>query len=133
MVQAGVQVGDVGVELVGDGGGAEPAVQQADRVGFLLQDGDDGVVEIAGAGDLAQQVVIVAFAKCGADWWWRSDLGGANAEPHAGEVGHAQAVRDADHERKLDHVLLAARDHADPVRGQTGGVADPGLDDAMFI
>ena len=54
VVQAVVELGDVGVELGGDGGGAEPAVELADGLGLVLEELDDGVIDVAGAGDAAQ-------------------------------------------------------------------------------
>ena len=61
VAQAGAEMGDVGFELGGDRGGAEPAVEQPDGVGLLLQYLDDRVVDVAGAGDLAQQLALLAL------------------------------------------------------------------------
>jgi hypothetical protein len=60
VVQAGGEVDDVGFQFRRDCGCAEPAVEQADGVGFLLQNLDDRGVDVAGAGDLAQQLALLA-------------------------------------------------------------------------
>ena len=57
-MQADSQMADMGFELGRDRGGAEPAVQEPDGVGLLLQDLHDGGVDVAGAGELAQQVAL---------------------------------------------------------------------------
>ena len=65
VAQADGDVGDVGFELGRDGWRAEPAVQQADGVGFLLEDLDDRGVDVAGAGDLPQQLALLLPALGG--------------------------------------------------------------------
>jgi hypothetical protein len=65
VAQADGDVGDVGFELGRDGWRSEPAVQQADGVGFLLEDLDDRGVDVAGAGDLAQQLALLLPALGG--------------------------------------------------------------------
>ena len=59
VVQADGQMADVGFELGRDRGGAEPAVQEPDGVGLLLQDLHYCGVDVAGAGELAQQVALL--------------------------------------------------------------------------
>ena len=65
VAQADGDVGDVGFELGRDGRRAEPAVQQPDGVGFLLEDLDDRGVDVAGAGDLPQQLALLLPALGG--------------------------------------------------------------------
>jgi hypothetical protein len=70
VAQAGLDVGDVGFELARDGGSAEAAVQEPDRVGFALQDADHAAVDAAGRGDLPEQVGVLAGpAPRGGDRW----------------------------------------------------------------
>jgi hypothetical protein len=96
VVQAGGEVDDVGFQFRRDCGCAEPAVEQADGVGFLLQNLDDRGVDVAGAGDLAQQLALLAAIPGGRFRIWagaRNGLGG-DAEQDAGMFGHVEAVGD---------------------------------------
>src|SRR6266550_7101070 len=93
MTQASAEVSDVGFKLGSDCWGAEPAVQQPDGVGFLLQYLDDRVIDVAGAGELAQQLArLVSLAGAWARHW--IGLARGKAETGAGVVRHAEAVGD---------------------------------------
>jgi hypothetical protein len=61
VAQAGADVGDLGFEFGRDGGGAKPAVQEPDGVGFLLEYLDDRGIDVASTGDLAQQFALLAM------------------------------------------------------------------------
>ena len=60
VVQAGLDVVDVGFELACDGGGAEAPVQEPDVVGLALEDADNGAIDAAGRGDLPEQLGVLA-------------------------------------------------------------------------
>lgn len=50
VVEAVLELADVGGQLGGDGGGAEPAVELADVLRLVLEELGNGVVDVAGAG-----------------------------------------------------------------------------------
>ena len=92
---------DVGFELGGDGGGAEPTVQQPDGIGLVLEDLDNRGVDVAGAGDPAQQLRL-AWSRAGSRAWAGLAAGcpAATAEADAGVIGHAEPVGDPGEDRQ---------------------------------
>ena len=97
IAQAGLDLADVGLQLGGDGGGAEAAVQQPDRVGLALQGTDHDGVDVARGGDLPQQVGLLSRPGARGSGWpgGGPDLAGCQAHREPGRVGHVQAVGDA--------------------------------------
>ncbi len=94
VVQGVGELGDVGFEFGGDGGGAEPAVELADGLGLVPKYLDQRFVDVAGGGEAAHKVVGLAGVAAGGRLLCLAvdGLAGCDAQQEAGVVGHVEAV-----------------------------------------
>ena len=133
VAKVGLDLADVGVQLVRHGGGAEAAVQEPDVVGLALQDADDGGVDAAGRGDLPEQLDVLAGGSDRAARRRGGDLPGSQPEQDPGVVGHVQAVGDALEDLDVADLADAVDDFAHPALAQADRGADAHLAEAEVL
>ena len=128
-MQTVLELSNVGFELGRNSGRAELAIEQADRVGLLLQKLDHRRVQVAGAGDVPQQfgslVGIIDLHSPGREG--RDTLPGREAERDAGVFGHAEPVGDPGKHRGRGNGLAITGDQANADLGQADCGPDPDL------